>query len=87
MDSRRRKVYFDTLLEKQEYKCCYCEEEVLITFNKHKRKATLEHLRRKADGGKNTWDNLAIACLECNSERGSIDWFTYTTYKRGELYL
>jgi hypothetical protein len=46
---------------------------------------TLEHLRRKVDGGTHRNDNIALACLECNTGRGSMDWLSYTTYRRGEF--
>ena len=47
---------------------------------------TLEHLHRRGDGGKNRRDNIALACLRCNEERGAMDWLTYTTFRRGEFY-
>lgn len=72
--------------------CCYCDKPMV------RRKAagcpkggwphdteTLEHLRRKFEGGTDRCDNLALACAECNVGRGDMDWFTYKTYKQGEL--
>ena len=47
---------------------------------------TLEHLDRRADGGANRRSNLALACYACNSGRGTMDWLTYTTIKRDELF-
>lgn len=41
------------------------------------RRATREHLRRRAEGGIRTKDNLVLACNGCNSSRGVIppnDW-------------
>lgn len=49
--------------------------------------ATVEHVRRKADGGTNELRNKALACYRCNTERGEIDWLTYTSYRRGEIYI
>lgn len=34
----------------------------------------LEHLNRRSDGGGNERDNIALACHECNSTRGNVDW-------------
>lgn len=71
-------------------KCCYCGAGMIRW--KHKSGArippkaeTLEHLRRKADGGGNARDNLALACRECNQGRGLTDWLTYKSYRMGEL--
>lgn len=72
--SRRTYLY-----HKQGGLCCYCEVHV------PEDKATLEHLKRKIDGGTNDWDNLAMSCQPCNSYRGAVDWFTYKSYKMGEL--
>ena len=47
---------------------------------------TIEHLRRKADGGEDCADNLALACRDCNHGRGHTDWFTYKTIRSGELF-
>ncbi|WP_370881073.1 HNH endonuclease [Rhizobium mesoamericanum] len=47
---------------------------------------TLEHLDRRSDGGSNRRANLALACFDCNAGRGSMDWLTYTTIKRDELF-
>ena len=43
--------------------------------------ATLEHLRRKVDGGSDHPDNLAIACWPCNNERGDMSWVEFKTMK------
>lgn len=75
-----------TLRQKQGGRCCYCRVKMRISFSnsKHPYAETLEHLDRRADGGSNARDNIALACYDCNSGRGSIDWLTYTTIKRGE---
>lgn len=70
---------------KQGRKCCYCECEMIITSPKtgtmtNPAMATLEHLNRRADGGDNNKDNLAIACWECNHGRGRVDWLTYKSW-------
>ncbi|PDT84369.1 MULTISPECIES: HNH endonuclease [Sinorhizobium] len=47
---------------------------------------TIEHLERRAEGGSKRRDNVALACLRCNRERGAMDWLTYTTWRRGEFF-
>lgn len=78
------------LIRYQQNKCCYCECQMLPANTRlgvgfHPRGATVEHLRRKSDGGSNSIQNKAVACYECNSGRGSIDWLTYKSLKMGEL--
>ena len=50
-----------------------------------KNMATIEHLKRKEEGEKNNHGNLRLACFDCNTGRGSVDWMTYKSYKMGEL--
>ncbi|WP_242221604.1 HNH endonuclease [Shinella zoogloeoides] len=79
------------LIAKQGGKCCYCERRLLHHMtalengNVHPRAATIEHLRRRCEGGSNHLDNKAVACHECNTSRGSTDWLTYKSLKMGEL--
>jgi hypothetical protein len=79
------------LRARQRNKCCYCERE-MVKYPPNDKRAwepeaeTLEHLRRREDGGRTTPDNVALACCECNRGRGLVDWFTYKTYRSGELF-
>jgi hypothetical protein len=54
----RIKVY-----ERDEYRCRYCGKQ-LTRFT-----ATLDHVKPIAEGGDNSYDNLATACLDCNSRK------------------
>lgn len=87
------------LYDLQSGKCCYCGEQMYRTrSNKRKtcrkrgislkafdrRLATLEHLQRRAEGGTNHPDNLAVACQECNTTRGTRTWLEFKTIKMGE---
>lgn len=51
------------VFERDEYKCKYCSKQ-LTRFS-----ATLDHIQPVSKGGDNSFDNLATACLHCNSER------------------
>ena len=53
------------VFERDDYKCRYCGKQ-LTRFT-----ATLDHLQPVSEGGDNSLDNLATACLHCNSRRGS----------------
>lgn len=51
------------LLEKYEYACVYCGDmDVPLE---------IEHIVPKSRGGTNRVDNLTIACVDCNQEKGS----------------
>lgn len=82
------------LREKQGNRCCYCAVYMLPSGTKlnsrrkrrqHPKAQTLEHLMRRAEGGTDHPDNKALACFECNSERGETDWLTYKSIKMGEF--
>lgn len=81
----------DFIAAKQDGKCCYCgvfllrADAVKPNGKPHPHAATIEHLRRRCDGGTNHLDNKAAACRECNHHRGSTDWLTYKSLKMGEL--
>lgn len=78
------------LRERQGNKCCYCATEMVRHKHKHgcrppRQSETIEHLRRKADGGTSRPDNMALACISCNAGRGALDWLTYKSLKMGEM--
>lgn len=76
--------------EKQGGRCCYCLQPMVLSdrppWKQPPNAETLEHLRRRSDGGRNNRDNIALACKRCNEERGGMDWLLYTTYRRGEIW-
>jgi 5-methylcytosine-specific restriction endonuclease McrA len=43
-------------------RCQYC--------NQKKPKMTVDHIIPKIYGGKDTWENLVCACMECNNKKG-----------------
>lgn len=53
----RLKIY-----QRDGYKCVYC--------GTHK-KLTIDHVIPKSKGGKNTWENMATCCSDCNSKKGN----------------
>lgn len=42
-------------------KCVYCRGNA----------TTIDHIHPRSKGGKNTWQNLAAACLKCNHKKGN----------------
>lgn len=76
------------LFFKQGGKCCYCRRLMVGHHTgKNPRRPTIEHLHRRADGGTDRRDNMALACYSCNINRGTLDWLTYASLKQGELVV
>ncbi|MBY2934567.1 HNH endonuclease [Rhizobium leguminosarum] len=63
--------------EKQGGRCGYCLRPMVLSDkppHKQPRNAeTLEHLRRRSNGGRNNRDNIALACKHINEERGAAE--------------
>jgi 5-methylcytosine-specific restriction endonuclease McrA len=58
------------LSELQGHQCCWCGCSMVEDGPKPQR-PTFDHIEPLARGGKDTPDNLAIACFQCNFGRGS----------------
>ena len=61
---------FRCLCEAQGWRCCYCGFRTNRAKSRH-RLPSLEHVFPKVLGGPDHPDNFAMACVKCNSERGS----------------
>jgi hypothetical protein len=87
---RQRRAMKERLFVLQGGRCCYCGCAVEL-YPKGgglgrpapKHLGTLEHLRRKADGGSNHPDNLALSCHDCNGRRGAMNWVEFKTLMCG----
>tara|TARA_B100001123_G_C14721005_1_gene793094 strand:+ start:115 stop:633 length:519 start_codon:yes stop_codon:yes gene_type:complete len=51
------------LLKRDNYRCQYCD--------KAKNSLTIDHVIPKNRGGKDTWENLVVACSKCNTKKGN----------------
>jgi len=49
------------VLRRDKYLCQYCGST---------KKLTLDHVIPRSKGGKHSWDNVVIACEQCNSRKG-----------------
>ncbi|QFY60374.1 HNH endonuclease [Rhizobium grahamii] len=89
MNTETRRIFTLILFHRQGGMCCYCRRFMTISYEPRERSrpqaATLEHLHRKADGGRDNRDNFAAACKECNNRRGNRDWLYFTSLKRNEF--
>ena len=62
--------------------CLYCGREVFYLKHPY---ATVEHLISKKNGGKDSFKNYGISCLECNRVKHSMDNHEFLFYI-GHIY-
>ncbi|MFC0388296.1 HNH endonuclease [Muricoccus vinaceus] len=57
-------------IAKQEYRCCYCQQQILSA---HGKVWDVEHVIPRSETARFMFEpqNLAVACLECNGQKGS----------------
>jgi len=89
MKSSDKRHLLILLFEHQGGRCCYCNRFVILSFHRGEQKrpeaATIEHLRQRSNGGKDSAGNFAMACRRCNGERGRTDWASYKSFRMGEI--
>lgn len=64
--ARRKAVRFsrENVYARDHGRCQYCARKVA------RHEATYDHVLPRAQGGKTTWENVAIACFACNQMKG-----------------
>lgn len=60
-----QKVHYNrrTIYRRDDNTCQYCSKRKPI------KELSIEHVKPKCQGGLTTWDNIVIACIECNSKK------------------
>lgn len=63
----RKEVPFSrrSLFERDRLRCQYCGRRV------RRSDFTVDHVVPRSQGGRNTWDNLVLACVPCNLRKGN----------------
>ena len=60
-----------SMMEKQKGKCCFCDDEMIVTNDTANPKmATFEHVIPLNRGGLDNPNNIKLSCLDCNKTRG-----------------
>ena len=96
--TKKQPSNIDRLYVAQAGECCYCGKVMLpfgvlsqrrfaefygLTVRQAKhRQATIEHIKRKAEGGTSHISNLAAACSLCNSKRQETSWVEYASQRQ-----
>lgn len=62
---QRVKFSRQNVLARDRWKCQYCGEQ------KPTPELTFDHVIPRSRGGKTAWDNIVIACRECNARKGN----------------
>lgn len=63
------------LSEVKNPRCIFCETKL------NPKNATTDHIIPISKGGNNCQVNLITCCLDCNSERGNIEFYKYLKLK------
>lgn len=63
----RREVRFSrrNIFERDKHTCQYCRKRL------SKSELTIDHVVPQSKGGKDTWENLALACVTCNVQKAN----------------
>lgn len=67
----RRRKYRIELFRRQQGRCIYCGCRISLDILSVDPYATLDHIKPRSLGGKNTLDNLCLACEPCNHAKGA----------------
>lgn len=66
-----RKRFRQSIFDAWDWKCAYCN----CQLTEHS--ATIDHIKSKHKGGQSTRNNMAAACVKCNSNKASRAVFDY----------
>ena len=70
---RAGRAMFLRICGEQNWRCCHCGFRTNLDVSG--RHPTREHIIPRSMGGPDIYENLALACYHCNTERGSnMDW-------------
>ena len=70
---RKRKRTRQLVVERHGMACFYCQARLTDNVNDRDTYLTLDHLKPRSRGGRNTLRNLRPACRRCNNEKGDDD--------------
>lgn len=73
--TKRKRVFF---ADAERIRCAHCAKWLTVV------EATIDHIVPAAKGGTVALDNVAIACLPCNHDRGKSEFWAYRAWRRGE---
>ncbi len=68
--ANRHKWEIKQLIRKYGGKCVLCGEQVNLVHD-DPRQATRDHIIPLSKGGRDTFDNLQLACSQCNQAKGA----------------
>ncbi|RQM94427.1 hypothetical protein COR53_07845 [Staphylococcus pettenkoferi] len=58
------------LIERDGGRCYLCGDDVLFSYNfNHPKYPTIEHVVPISKGGTHSWDNVMVACRDCNTRK------------------
>ncbi len=69
--TRERRWLLRVLVQRTGGKCEYCSRQVSLKDEAASDYATVDHVVARANGGRDSPENLRLACRRCNLEKGS----------------
>lgn len=76
------------LCVKQAGRCFYCQLTMDFSLAQpHPRAPTRDHLTPRSRGGKNTRDNVVLACYLCNHQKGDMTLDEFRAFRRAVMVL
>jgi hypothetical protein len=66
--SEAKRLWRQSIREKWNHKCAYCESE---------QKLTIDHIIPQAKGGSNFLTNVCCCCESCNRSKAHTEWETW----------
>lgn len=84
--STKRRV--QRLYKAQDGRCHYCQLLIdLTTLQPYPRAPTIDHVIPISRGGKNTRENLVLACHFCNKRKGDMTGDEFRAFRRAIAVL
>ncbi|MEM9191796.1 MAG: HNH endonuclease [Myxococcota bacterium] len=64
---RKRPIKFSRLnvATRDNFQCQYCDIKLPL------RRLTYDHVKPRSQGGRTTWENIVMACYQCNERKGN----------------
>lgn len=69
-NNKKKKIRFSrkNIYLRDQYTCQYCGKQF---GQKRSQELSLDHVIPRAQGGKSTWENLVLSCVDCNTAKGN----------------
>lgn len=67
-------VTLQSIFDRDGGRCEYCDRKVSRNRSDWRKVATIDHVTPLSRGGTHTFDNVVLACMECNTKKATTQW-------------